>query len=192
MKILYVHGYGGTQDGPTSQLIRSVRVNDEVFAPQFDYKHPDIALSEIRHHINSYRPDVIIASSLGAFYLLHKNCGIHRVLINPALPKDLMKIDNDETFIKSLKALEDKLPEHSVEMVDFIFGLKDEIAPNSKYFIEKYLGNSEFRFNTSLNMGHELSEQYANGYFNSIMNIIEWEVRLFGSERDFTNENIDY
>lgn len=191
MKILYIHGYGGSKDGSTSQLIRSVRAADEVFAPQFDYKHPDIALNEISQHIKSYNPDVIVASSLGALYLLQKNCGIHRVLINPALPQNLINIDNDESFIKALEQLEIKMHEHSLEMVDFIFGLKDEVAPNMKYFMDKYLGNPEFRFHTILNMGHELSKQGANGMFNNVMDVISWEVRLFGSEKDYTNENID-
>lgn len=77
-------------------------------------------------------------------------------------------------------------------MVDFIFGLSDKIANNSKYFMDKYQSYPEFRFNTSPSMGHELSEQYANGPFKTILDTIDWEVRVFGSERDFTNEDIDY
>lgn len=183
MKILYVHGYGGHSNGGTSQMLAKHRVKDSVYAPTYDYKSPSKAVKEIQNYIDEYNPDIVMASSLGAYYVMQLDCGIPRLLVNPALPKDLEKIDNDENFIAALESQLDNIGMSSSDMVYIYCGDNDTVAPNGKYFMKRYANNAAYVVEHG-DMGHEVSEERLKNEINSMINRIEFGLKLVGSEKE--------
>lgn len=87
MKILYLHGLGST--GKKSKVYESLctlydfKEDDTLEAPELPID-PYEAIGVVKHYYREYKPDLVIASSLGAFYAL-QFCGAYKILINPAL-----------------------------------------------------------------------------------------------------------
>jgi len=188
MKILYIHGYNGHEDGMTAQMIRNARPNDTVCAPAIDYTHPLDACRQIVDAVNIYRPDAIVASSLGAFCVLHEDFGVCSVLINTALPKDMMKIVSDKSMLAELdEMLYDILSNYDRprnEFVYFVFGDNDVVANNREYL--KSLFSSDGYDHTYVKeMGHALSKECVTHELNHILNEIAFSAHVFGNERDF-------
>lgn len=182
LKILYIHGYGGSADGSTSKIIKSVRQKDDVFSPSIPYKNPNESISVIKDYIKSFLPDAVVGSSLGAFYLWQIDCGIERVLINPALPENLKKIDNDENFISTIENMYSALDMSTKEMVYVICGNKDKVAPNYDYFKELCANNIAYSFWGVSGMDHSLSQKCAENQLNEILNRIDFDIYVFGNE----------
>ena len=188
LKILYVHGYGGSANGSTSQLIAKYRASDSVYAPAIDYRNPEKSVKEIAEYVRSYNPDVIMASSLGGYYVLQLNVGIPRLVINPALPKDLEKIDNDSEFINALESQLDRLEDKSRDMVYVFCGDNDDVAPNCKYFMKRYANNAAYVVEHG-DMGHNVSEECMKNEINSMLNRIEFGLKNIGSDKERTAYN---
>ena len=166
MKILYVHGYGGSANGESSQLLKKVLSekfdNVEIEAPAIPLEEPEKAFDTIRECAKG--KDLIIASSLGAFYAMQVPI-ICKILINPALPENIEKnIDGvSKDFIKELKEIYKEFFDVYIDyeyMYEsfFIVGEKDNIAPNKNFLLENFYKDRVF----DADMGHKLDENGAN------------------------------
>ena len=183
MKVLYIHGYGGSANGKTSQMLAKCFPNDTIFAPAIPYKDPEKSLKAIADYVVSFDPDVIMGCSLGAYYVLQINVGVPRLVVNPALPKDLVKIDNTPKFIESLEAQLANIEKDTLDMVYIFCGDNDTVAPNGKYFAKKYAGNAAYVVEHG-DMGHELTKECAKNEINSMLNRIEFGNKLVGNEKE--------
>lgn len=103
LKVLYVHGYGGSENGKSSKIIAnalSKNFDVEMLAPAIPYLNPEKALEVIRE--NAKDCDIVVASSLGAFYTAQVY-GKPKFLINPAFPDDIYKISGNMGLSKELE-----------------------------------------------------------------------------------------
>ena len=135
MKILYVHGFLGKANGESSKILKKIFNDSEIDAPNIPFMNPEESVRLIRDLSPNY--DLIIASSLGAFYSMQQS-GTYKILINPAIPKDLVEI-NGQLDSEYIKKLEDQFSKF-YSLVDFeqknetylLFGINDTIAKNNK------------------------------------------------------------
>ena len=158
MKILYIHGYGSHENNSTSRLIRADRPDDEVIAPAIPFGDPELSVRTIEKLIEEHEPDVLMGSSLGAFYLLQFDWGIPRILINPALPDNLKKIDDREDFISTLEKQFKNIKDTAHEFTIIYCGEDDDVAPNYDYFSNRYKKKKNISVHKVPHMNHSLSE----------------------------------
>lgn len=149
MKILYVHGFLGHENGSASKAIRELFPNDEVYAPAIPFINPKEAVKFVEEKAKEY--DLLIASSLGCLFSLRVR-NIPKILINIAFKDTIDKIydeskkDNPNLPDKKwyLQELESITPQHAWERnnkdvdiysqnnVYYIFGENDTIAQNDR------------------------------------------------------------
>ncbi len=168
VKILYVHGYLGHGNGNASQLVREVLekrgLDFQLDAPQFDVTDPEAMKKVFSGMATDY--DFVVASSLGALYAAMYAEGF-RILVNPALPKDLRKIRDEDPenntnltddFLDWLEGEVDWFFDHSIDDEELfftylIFGDDDKVAGNrvlfEAHYPEKHIDGA--------NMGHRMA-----------------------------------
>lgn len=168
-KVLYVHGFGGSGNGNSAQMIDKYLKETfpdkdiELIAPTIPYLDAKQSVKLIRDM--SSEVDLVIASSLGAFYSSIASDGIDKILINPALPKSVKKIYPEMS--KEYADYLDKIEQYLELMVDkdlqnetyFIFGTEDDVCNNKDYYKDLYF-NVDAKTNHFLEckMGHKLDE----------------------------------
>jgi uncharacterized protein len=88
MKILYIHGYGGTPDGPKLDMLRKEYRSATIIAPQHDSVpgHVHDLLDGIAATMDML-DDVIIGNSLGGFWanFFSLRYVVPALLINPVV-----------------------------------------------------------------------------------------------------------
>ena len=88
MKILYVHGLGGTKNGSTSKNLKEICNKNNIDFYSFDVPFDPIkAVTTIINFIKENNIDAVISSSLGAFYTLNASLrfdNLKTIVINPA------------------------------------------------------------------------------------------------------------
>ena len=157
LRILYVHGYMGSENGSASQLIRAELdrrgINYTLNAPQFDPTDPEGMKKDLERYMEE--ADLVIASSMGAFYVMQAT-GPTRILINPALPANLKKIHDEkpesnpkltEELLKTLQTEIDRffekgIDEESISQTYLVFGTRDTVAGNEEEFCKYYIDDS--------------------------------------------------
>ncbi len=172
IKVLYVHGYLGSGNGHSSQLIRrefeSQGIPVSIEAPQFSVTEPEKMHEVLLKLIEENHYDYVVASSLGAFYVMQIP-GIKKILVNIALPDNLRQIKakdsvNNPNLTSSFLDCIEQEKEHffagvfndSFKHETFvIYGNRDDIAPNEDFFKQYY--NNELMI-SYLDMGHKLDE----------------------------------
>lgn len=185
MTILYIHGYGGHENGATSQMIQSITPDDKVIAPTYSYWSPDLAIKQINDYINQYNPDMVIGTSLGGFYVLQLDCGVPRIIINPATPEDVKRIDANTAFISALKEQFEYISDETTDTVSIIFGVDDNIATHRELWVEKFMGKHGFSVRY-IKMGHEVTQQFVNTELADIIKDIKFWINLYGTERTYS------
>lgn len=92
-KIVYIHGLGGAkcQSGTYKALKENLK-DVIVLSPEVPH-NPTDAIKWIKEYLDKEKPDLVIATSMGAFYTLLNNENINTIVINPAMYGyyDLMK-----------------------------------------------------------------------------------------------------
>lgn len=83
-KILYIHGLGGCGDGRFATILRNNLSNYTVDAPEIPI-NPKEALEFIKNIISNNNYDLVIGSSLGAYYLMTCGYSPKKFLVNPAI-----------------------------------------------------------------------------------------------------------
>ena len=96
-RLLYIHGLGGTKNGHTSESLRKICNDYNINFYSFDVPfNPYEALETIKTFIKENNINLLMASSLGAFYTLVSSLmldkDINVIVINPAFyaPKDIL------------------------------------------------------------------------------------------------------
>lgn len=162
MKVLYVHGFGGSANGASSKIV--LKALKEAFpdehiefnAPAIPYMDPVKAHDFIE--LNSRYVDLVIASSLGAFYASTVDSN-RALLINPASPEDVKRVGNipNDMFLE-LKKLElyrnSHLDNDTIDNVYLMFGKNDEVLNNKEYYSNLYTDFNVYDFNGK----HKLSD----------------------------------
>ena len=182
MKILYIHGYGGKANGSTSGFIKKTFPNDEVFAPTYSYWAPNLATKQINDYINQYNPDVVIGTSLGGFYVLQINCGLPRIVINPATPEDIKKIDPNTAFVNILQKQFECMPDKTLSTVSIFFGIKDGVATHRDEWIKRFMGKFGFSIRY-VNMSHEVSEEFISHDLKDLLEDLKFWINTCGIEK---------
>ena len=185
MKILYIHGYGGHENGSTSQMIKAISPEDSVIAPTYSYWSPNLAIKQINDYIDQYNPDMVIATSLGGFYVLQLDCGVPRIIINPATPDDVAKIDANTAFVSELQEQFEYMDDTTADTVSIILGSEDTVATHRKDWVEKFMGKPGFSIRY-IKMGHEPTQQFINTELADIIKDIKFWINLYGTERTYS------
>ncbi|SKB93158.1 Uncharacterised protein family (UPF0227) [Lachnospiraceae bacterium] len=176
INIRYVHGYLGHGNGHSSELIRrefqSHGISVKIDAPQFPVTEPK-KMHELLHTlIQTNKYDCVVASSLGAFYVMQIP-EIKKILVNIALPDNLRMImysdrDNNpeltESFLDCIESEKESffsnmLTENLPQETFILYGLKDDIAPNEAYLKQYY--NDQSRI-FHVDMAHKLDPKGAS------------------------------
>lgn len=82
MKIMYIHGLGGSATGQTVELLKKNFPDDEIIAPEYRFS-PHDAILDIETMYYEEKPDIVIGCSLGGFYASMLG-GCYKILVNPA------------------------------------------------------------------------------------------------------------
>lgn len=179
VKILYVHGLNGHENGNASKLVDEALyktgISYTLDAPQFPVTNPKLMSSDLFKIFRGY--DIIIASSLGAFYAMQCS-GDFKILINPALPENIEKLNDPSitadtlTYLKALKDrfFNDYLDDEFDFESYFIFGDDDILAPNSAFFASYYHSKGQ---TYHIKMGHKVDEVGAEKVAEIVKGIID-------------------
>ncbi len=184
IKILYVHGYMGRENGNASTRVRAALdrrgIAYQLDAPQFPVTEPDQMDGKLKELILKY--DYIVASSMGAFYAMqYSECLM--ILVNPALPENLRTIRDKEPgqHLDLTDELLDRLEKDKEYFFDtvlgifgdeyvhttyFVFGSEDNIAGNEALFDRYYPSESNKK---TVKMGHVMEDVGAE----KVVDIIE-------------------
>ena len=185
MKILYIHGLGSSGNSRTARILQEHYKDSDVYNPDIPFE-PERALRFIQALTQRVRPDIVVASSLGAFYAMQLSSQ-KKILINPAiyadidLEKSIGKgtykyfskrhdfIDTytiDDKYLSSLKEMREWFFNECMIDDDFsykmygLFGTRDELFSHIKDFKEEFpyakLETHEF--------GHRLEESDIKDY----------------------------
>lgn len=174
MKILYVHGYEGRENGSSSDFLRkefkSRGIDCEVYAPSIPLNNPDEAIDFIFK--NSKDCDYVVASSMGAFYAMMVSSRF-KILVNLALPKDLKNTipSIDDNLIKKMNS---HLEDFTVHCLDseyryesfFVIGDNDEVVMDNNFIEENYYPDRIYH----VDMEHKLNEVGAK----KVVDLIEY------------------
>lgn len=187
MKILYIHGYLGKAFGNSWQILKkSLGMSLPEFtitSGSFSVTNPGKMRKEMDKYLKEDDYDYIVASSLGAFYAM-QTFGQKKILINPAMPKDLRALrDMDplahpsltDEFLEELEREKEIFfneikNEASLKETFFIFGDHDDVAHNKELIMKNYPKDHIF----DANMGHILEESGADKVLE-ILNMLEKE-----------------
>ena len=182
IKILNVHGYLGSANGHSSELIRNEFASRGIpillDAPGFSVTNSDETKEKIKRLIHKENYDYIVASSLGAFYSMQIP-GIKKILINIALPENLKRIRDldtehnpelSEQFVAKISReketfFSEVFDESYRQETYVIYGTRDEIAPNEEFFKQYYTEESRV---FHIDMEHKLDAEGAKKVFEII------------------------
>ena len=183
-KLVYIHGLGGGKNGRVPKLIKKAFGNNvDVFAPEIPIS-PKEAYQFVNDYINKENPDLVIGSSLGAFYTLLLPSNYLKVVINPAMhpSKDIKdgiglgtypyrhKRDNkeqtytvDKKFINALSGLYRRYlsKEENKDNVYGIFGKRDCLFSHINDFMKRY---GRKHITILKNEFHHISDESVNNY----------------------------
>ena len=189
IKVLYVHGYLGSGNGHSSNLIRrefqSQGISVRLDAPQFSVTEPEKMHATLLKLIEENDYDYVVASSLGAFYVMQIP-GIKKNLVNIALPDNLRRIkaldpeNNSNLTPAFLDSIEREKEHFFLETFDdsfkqetfVLYGNWDDIAHNEDFLSHYYDDESRIHH---LDMGHKLDEIGARKVVDIIKNQAEQE-----------------
>ena len=175
IKILYVHGFMGHENGSASMHLRKELdrrgISYTLSAPHVPVTEPEEALKLVC--TDEY--DVIAGSSMGAFYTM-QNRGTRKILVNPALTQTMRDIKGDypEGLTDRLDEMEEKFFEElgpdCVNETYLVFGTADEVAHNREKFAEHY---GESHIYEVKDMPHKLNADGAAKIADIIEEIME-------------------
>lgn len=98
MNILYIHGLGSDKNTSTGKYLKQYFGEDnKVIVDTFELLDPQKMLVHLGKMLSKYKIDLIVASSLGAFYALNIGSRLPKVLFNPCMKpsNELPKLIDD-------------------------------------------------------------------------------------------------
>lgn len=175
IQILYVHGYLGTGYGHSWSLLCDEldlsKIPYHLDAPDFPLTNTDKMKEKLNKLISRNHYDVIVASSLGAFYAMQIP-DIPKIMINVALPDNLMRIkalcteQNQKLTPDFLESIDNVKSEFFSKTFDadlrkqtfLIYGTEDKTAANED-ILSKYYDDQSKVYH--IEMGHKLDKNGA-------------------------------
>ena len=141
MKILNIHGCGGR---PQNCAYAALQANgcDSIIAPEIDYEAPPlIIIRQLRQSVRRWDIDLIVGTSLGAFYaaVLSVELDLPVILVSPFL----MPFLTFPEYVKDYLDYTSRLKELDLGNVSCIIGEDDEEIDHT--FTRNLLENERFR-----------------------------------------------
>lgn len=182
MNILYVHGLGSSGNSKTALSLENIFTQHKVFHPDIPLD-PNEAILFIKDFVLTNNINVIIGTSLGSFYSKFVD-GPFKILINPALPDDIMQfipgkykyyskredsIDTyslDKDYYNKLNDLEAKFNYNDSKQSFIILGTKDNICNNFEYF-----NHANYTIYFIEDMGHRVNDSGIDCIITLLKNI---------------------
>lgn len=98
LKIIYLHGLESEQGGAKVEYLSA---SHYVYAPAINYYDPNL-LGQIVFSIETFKPDVIIGSSMGGYFAneLSIKFNTSAILLNPALLAPPVRLNLNDTEIR--------------------------------------------------------------------------------------------
>ena len=169
-KIIYIHGLGGSGNGSSARNIKKALDGKcEFFAGTYDLLTPEKAFGQIKNDIQD--KDIVIASSLGAFYAACLTECKTMLLLNPCLEpeKSISKIlypeqrkDFDEAKCNGewleLKKNWEKLDEEKKGLRFGVFSDKDELFSFLDTFKKNFGMKSNLPNSAMISGTHEIAK----------------------------------
>lgn len=155
-KALYIYGFNSNSNSSTKSMLNKVfnELGYEVVSVDYDQLNPYDSLTMLEKYIVENGIDLVIGSSLGAFYTLCVCEDVKKIVINPCmfpskeLPK-IIKLSND--VIRHYSKLEGFLYKYndtlSIDDVMGFFGTHDELFSYYDYF--KSIFPRAYKFNSA-------------------------------------------
>lgn len=182
--ILYIHGFASSGNSGTPQMLRQMlyRQGVQVIAPDVPVS-PATAMVFLRQLVGEVRPDLIIATSMGAFYAEQLR-GFPRILVNPSFQMSRMltfgglgrqafrnkredgahEFKVDQQMISEFRTLEKNtfrgITPDDRALVWGLFGSEDHRVDFREAFIEHYGAEHSSVFEG----GHQLNDFLLNRY----------------------------
>lgn len=155
LKILYIHGYGATENSTTgSEIQRKLGEKAHVFMPGFSndlvlFENMEQNIQKASDFVRENDIDLVIASSMGGFTAMQV-AGVKKILINPAMvPSDIFDMgileDINEAEVEKYRQLENRtVTEEEKELTYALFGTNDELFSYKKRFESLYDSSKSF------------------------------------------------
>ena len=210
-KVLYIHGLGGSGDGRVATLLRNNLTEYRIIAPEIPIE-PKQALDFIRDIISKDEYDLVVGSSLGAYYLMYCGYMPKKLLINPAVKageyiekyigKGVQKFRSvrsdgeteytiDDAFISDLKNMEFSLDDEDRLSIRCIVSPDDELfgKENVEQCIKKFHSRNVFLIHSSHSVEDDI---IINDIIPKIKDFIEEDIFcapiMIGPYVDFDDE----
>lgn len=154
-KALYIYGFNSNSNSSTKTMLDTLlkEFGYEVVSIDYDQMDPNASLDKIEDYVEKNNIDLVIGSSLGAFYVLCMGNNVKKLVINPCMfpSKELQKIVKlSDTALMEYKRLESFLYEDnkllSIDNVMGLFGTHDELFSYYDFF--KSIFNKAYKFNS--------------------------------------------
>lgn len=171
MKVLYIHGYGGSPYGNSYQLFKEAFSDGvELLTIDYDVNKPVETLVDIRDYVETNHIDLVIASSLGGFFAMNL-CGVSRIVVNPCwnpvVELPLIGFDGDiDGYDVLYRRMLESLDEEERVLCSGCFAPNDELL-GTKY-VDKF--KSFFQRTYTIPGGHKLTKEAVELIVNEIIN----------------------
>jgi predicted esterase YcpF (UPF0227 family) len=180
MKVLYIHGYGGSPYGNSYQLFKEAFSDGvELLTIDYDVNKPVETLVDIRDYVETNHIDLVIASSLGGFFAMNL-CGVSRIVVNPCWnpAEEIPKLGyNGDTkcYEMLLNSMIDSLDFEEKNLCSGVFA-NDDVLLGKKYVdvFKRY-----FAAQYDIVGGHRISQQMAHEIINRILPLHEHDATDF-------------
>lgn len=137
MKILYIHGFNGSPEGPKKEMLRHNFKKSEIIAPQHDSRAENVfrLLNEIAENLDTL-DDVILGSSLGGFWANYFSLkfGVGAVLVNPVVQPSRSLAQLDYPYAPEYEAFEKQISSTAVSRRIALLAEDDEVLPYREAF----------------------------------------------------------
>ena len=191
-KVIYVHGLGSSSNSSTGKYLKENLKDCTVLTPDIPFSPKD-GYRFVQEYITKEKPNLVIGSSLGGFYVLNyalERFKGNKLLINPAM-RAYDDIKNsiglgaeydingekraiDISYLDQLKAIQDDFYVRRYNRKDYadntyaLFGTKDELFSHIEDF-KTYFDETKMRV---VPTGHKLKEDelhYITEFANEIL-----------------------
>ncbi|MCR4742173.1 MAG: hypothetical protein K5866_04795 [Treponema sp.] len=200
--ILYIHGFKSNSNSSTFRNLREIFPEQAWFSADFDLTDIKGTEEKIKALIKEYKINILVASSLGAFYALLNSENHPCIVINPCMRPsiEIPKLDSSvkEETLKKWANLEKGHEEYvsfgalAVNMNEMrcnafgIFGNHDELFSYKELFEKIYGAESAELKKTFLVEGghHSLSKDVLKKYFSKAFEYFKLNQEYFSLAKD--------
>lgn len=128
MNALFIHGFNGSSNSRTGAGVRkTLKDKCNVIIPDFNIIMIEETLSKIDEIVKNENIQLLVGTSLGAFYVLYYKTTLPKIIINPCMKPSLVvsKLDKalPEKIVEEVKNCEAKLYTKDATQNERVMGL---------------------------------------------------------------------